>query len=327
MSCGENNETKSAISLRKTLKKKIFVASIPLHIVSGFLGSGKTTFLGEVLARLPEGRRVGVIQNEFAPVNTDRYALEESGGRFALLEINNGSVFCVCLLGEFMASLEGFLHRHSPDLLILEASGFADPTSLAEIFSHSPLSGRVHVAVHWCILDAAGYARTGKMMPRVIHQLRMADIVVINKADLAGEKTHLALDFARKANPFADIITTSYCRVPFRERFLRKPRFFPDTVEALARPEVSTLVLKSTRPLPEERVPGFLAEWASRAYRIKGFIMVTGGRLLAVECTPEQTRIRPVDHSPGITELIALTDRFSGKEWEESFARFRKEEP
>ena len=303
------------------------MASIPLHIVSGFLGSGKTTFLGEVLSGLPEGKRVGVIQNEFAPVNTDRYTLEESGGRFALLEINNGSVFCVCLLGEFISSLEGFLHRHSPDLLILEASGFADPTSLVEMFSHTPLSGRVHVAVHWCILDAAGYARTGKMMPRVIHQLRMADIIVINKVDLAGEKRHLAMDFARNANPFAEIVTTSFCRVPFRERFLRKPRFFTATEDALARPEVSTLVLKSTRPMPVERVPGFLAEWASRAYRIKGFIMVTGSKLLAVECTPEQTRIRPVDHSPGITELIALTDQFSGEEWEESFARFRKGGP
>lgn len=303
------------------------MASIPLHIVSGFLGSGKTTFLGEVLAGLPEGKRVGVIQNEFAPVNTDRYALEESGGRFALLEINNGSVFCVCLLGEFMASLEGFLHRHSPDLLILEASGLSDPTALAEMFSHTPLSGRVHVALHWCILDAAGYARTGKMMPRVVHQLRMADIIVVNKVDLAAEKTPLAIDFAQNVNPFAEIVTTSFCRVPFRERFLRKPRFFPAMEGALARPEVSTLVLKSTRPMPEDRIPGFLAEWASRAYRIKGFLMVSGDRLLAVECTPEQTRIRPVDHSPGITELIALTDQFSGEEWEESFARFRKGVP
>lgn len=294
--------------------------SIPLYIISGFLGSGKTTFLREILGGFPGSVRVGVIQNEFAPVNTDRYALEGSGARYELLEVNNGSLFCVCLLGEFLSSLEAFLDRHAPDLLVLEASGLSDTTSLAGMFGGTPLAARVHVAANWCILDAQTFARTGKMMPRVVHQLRMADIILVNKCDLAGEKTEEAVAFARKNNPFAEIIPTTFCRVPFREQLLQKPRFFPIDREGLSRPALHSPVLKTSRVFPAEALEEFLAEWAPRAYRIKGFVMVTGHRLMAVQCTPGQTTLLPAGSSPGITELVALTDQFTQKEWEEAFS-------
>ena len=74
------------------------VKKIPFHIISGFLGSGKTTFLKRVIAKYGGQVNVGIIQNEFAPSNIDGAELRKSGNDFHLLEINNGSVFCVCLL-------------------------------------------------------------------------------------------------------------------------------------------------------------------------------------------------------------------------------------
>lgn len=294
--------------------------SIPLHIISGFLGSGKTTFLREVLGHISGTSRVGVIQNEFAAVSADRYALADTGSRFELLEINNGSLFCVCLLGEFISSLDTFLDRYDPEVLVLEASGLSDTTSLTGMFSGTSLEGRVHVAANWCILDAAGFARTGRMMPRVVHQLRMADIILVNKSDLAGAHTGEAVAYAQKNNPFAEIIPTTYCRVPFKEQLLRKPHYFPATA-ALARPSLTSAVLKSSRPFREELLESFLKEWSPRAYRIKGFARVSGGGSIAVQCTPEQTTLLPASHAPGITELIAMTDQFTFEEWDDAFRR------
>jgi G3E family GTPase len=149
------------------------LVSIPLHIVSGFLGSGKTTFLKEILSQLPADRKTAIIQNEFAPVSIDGAELKNTGSHFDLLELNNGSVFCVCLLSDFVTSLHDFILQKSPDLIILEASGLSDTTSIAEILSHPLLAGRIFLASNWCIIDALNFLRSGKMQQRINHQIRM----------------------------------------------------------------------------------------------------------------------------------------------------------
>lgn len=69
--------------------------------MSGFLGSGKNTFVNEMPRQLPEGIKTGLIQNEFAPVNVYKHAFLQENSQYELLEANNGSVFCACLVGDF----------------------------------------------------------------------------------------------------------------------------------------------------------------------------------------------------------------------------------
>ena len=157
---------------------------IPFHIVSGFLGSGKTTFLKRIIKQYSTVKKVGIIQNEFAPSNIDGAELKKSGGDFNLLEINNGSVFCVCLLGDFVRSFEKFIDEYLPDVVIIEASGLSDTTSITEIVSAGKLAEKIYLASNWCIVDAQNFAKLGAMKQRVLHQLRMADVTVINKVDL-----------------------------------------------------------------------------------------------------------------------------------------------
>ena len=111
------------------------MSKIPFHIISGFLGSGKTTFLKRILEQYSGEKKIGIIQNEFAPANIDGVELRKSGKDFNLLEINNGSVFCVCLLGDFVSSLEKFVDEYHPDDIIIEASGLSDTTSISEIIA------------------------------------------------------------------------------------------------------------------------------------------------------------------------------------------------
>src|SRR5664280_2735232 len=99
------------------------MSAIPLQLVTGFLGSGKTTFLKNYLNEFSGSRRIGIIQNEFSELNVDRIQLEQNNPGFEILEVNNGSVFCVCLLGSFVDSLSEFIDQVHPDELIMEASG------------------------------------------------------------------------------------------------------------------------------------------------------------------------------------------------------------
>ena len=83
------------------------------------MGSGKTTFLKRIIKQYSSEKKIGIIQNEFAPANIDGAELKKSGKDFNLLEINNGSVFCVCLLGDFVKSLEKFVDEYKPDDIII----------------------------------------------------------------------------------------------------------------------------------------------------------------------------------------------------------------
>jgi G3E family GTPase len=296
--------------------------SIPLHIISGFLGSGKTTFLKEIISQLPSDRKTAIIQNEFAAVSVDGAELKNTGHTFDLLELNNGSVFCVCLLSDFVTSLHDFIVQKNPDLIILEASGLSDTTSIAEVLSHPLLAGMLFLASNWCIIDAVNFLRSGKMQQRINHQIRMADRILINKSDLAKDAVPEISEYVKKINPFAVIKTTSFCKMEFQPDILPVPRFFPVMEKPLPRPDVFSMVIKTTRIISEKRLTEFLNHWAPLSFRIKGFAMVENKKTVAIHCTPGQIDIQPVTFWPGPTEMIALTDQFTLHEWNRSFREY-----
>ena len=298
---------------------------IPFHIISGFLGSGKTTFLKRIIENFSEKTRLGIIQNEFAPSNIDGAELKKTGKDFNLLEINNGSVFCVCLLGDFVRSLEKFIDQYQPDILVIEASGLSDTTSIAEVISSGKLSEKMYLATNWCIVDAVNFEKTGLMKQRVIHQVRMADVVLINKSDLIDipEKKDEILEEVKTINPFARIQFTNFCNIDFEPGLKPLNKFYFGEVKTLARPDINSMVLKSGRKLSEENLTVFLNMWAPKAYRIKGFVNVKNGKTLAVQCTTGLIETFPVLNRYGSTELIALTDKFTLREWNKSFKELR----
>ncbi|WP_167610879.1 CobW family GTP-binding protein [Maribellus sediminis] len=295
------------------------MVKIPFHIISGFLGSGKTTFLKRILEQTASKQKVGIIQNEFAPANIDGAELRKTGDDFELLEINNGSVFCVCLLGNFTRSLEKFIDEHQPDVVIIEASGLSDTTSISEVISAGSLSEKIVLASNWCIVDAQNFAKVGLMKQRVCHQLRMADVVVINKTDLIEGGTFEMEQEIKKINPFPEIKHSSYCNIDFELGNQAIGKFYFGDVKALPRPEVNSMVIKSSKKVSRENLLEFLNEWAAKAYRIKGYINLKGGETVAVQCTFNDVKLIGVDDSFHPTELIALTDQFTLREWNKAF--------
>ena len=297
---------------------------IPFHIISGFLGSGKTTFLKRIIDKYSDEIKLGIIQNEFAPSNIDGAELKQSDENFNLLEINNGSVFCVCLLGDFVRSLEKFIDQYQPEMLIIEASGLSDTTSIAEVISAGSLSDKMFLASNWCIVDAVNFEKVGLMKQRVIHQLKMADIVLINKTDLIrDEEIRIKIrEEIKSINPFADIKFTAYCDVDFQADSKPAEKFYFDVGQPLPRPDLNSMVIKSGRKLKEEKLKDFLSEWASKAYRIKGFVNLKNGKSVAVQCTFGSIEISEIRFRNEPTELIALSDNFTLREWNRSFRSY-----
>lgn len=292
---------------------------IPFHIISGFLGSGKTTFLKRIIDQYSSEKKIGIIQNEFAPSNIDGAELKKTKERFDLLEINNGSVFCVCLLGDFIKSLGEFIEVYRPDVVIIEASGLSDTSSISEIVSASNLAEKVYLASNWCIVDAQNFAQLGLMKQRVSNQLRMADITVINKVDLVEDHLDQIEEEIKKINPFTRVMHSTYCAIDFELGNLALNKFYMGNVETLPRPDVNSMVIKSARQVSESSLQEFLKNWAGKAYRIKGFVKLNNNKTAAVQCTFNDINVEVLDGDKHPTELVALTDQFTLREWNKAF--------
>ena len=292
---------------------------IPFHIISGFLGSGKTTLLKRIIDKYSAETKIGIIQNEFAPANIDGAELKQSGKDFNLLEINNGSVFCVCLLGNFVRSLEKFIDDYHPNMVIIEASGLSDTTSISEVVSSGSLADKIYLASNWCIVDAQNFAKVGLMKQRVSHQIRMADIVVINKTDLFVNGIETIHKEIKKSNPFAEIRESTFCNIDFELGNFAINKFYFGEFKAMPRPEINSMVIKSGRKISRNSLNIFLNEWAPKAYRIKGFVNLNEGKTAAVQCTFDSVEILEIENAFHPTEIVALTDQFTLREWNKAF--------
>ena len=102
-----------------------------LVLLTGFLGAGKTTFLNHIL-REYENSRVGMIVNEFSQTGVDGALIRRDIPGAEMVELNNGSIFCACIKDSFVDSLVA-LGQQDLEYVFVEASGLADPSSIASI--------------------------------------------------------------------------------------------------------------------------------------------------------------------------------------------------
>ena len=101
-------------------------ANTKLYVLTGFLGSGKTTVLLKILERL-EGHRIGIIQNEFGKLGIDGNILRNDD--IQMVEINRGSIFCSCLKLNFVNALSEMAQKDF-EYLFVESSGLGDPSNV-----------------------------------------------------------------------------------------------------------------------------------------------------------------------------------------------------
>ena len=279
---------------------------IPVYIITGFLGSGKTTLLKHLLSNYSKDKKLAIVQNEFAPHNLDGQELKESSTReFNLLEVNNGSVFCVCLLSDFVKSFNTFIDNYKPDIVLFEASGLSDPTSVGEIFGSSILKDKIYLVDSICIVDVTNFLKLEKMQQRMVHQVQMADKIILNKTDLSKDYQEVEIS-VKKINPFAKILNSSYCEVETEELFQEIAKGFKIVPKSLGKPEIQSIVFKTSKAITASSAIILLEALCQKMIRVKGFLLLDNGRTIAVQFSGNTLETKDIDRTIKQTELVAM---------------------
>ena len=164
--------------------------AVPLTIISGFLGAGKTTVINSLVRKSEEksGVRTGLLVNDSAEINIDAELIRTSiengeGGRdAALVELSNGCVCCT-ISGELQHSIDKVLER-GVDHVIVETSGVSDPANIVQTLLHPQLRKLVWLSGLVVVVDGESLLTTLERSASARNQLKQADVVVINKTDL-----------------------------------------------------------------------------------------------------------------------------------------------
>ena len=211
--------------------------TVPITLITGYLGSGKTTLINHLL-RNAKGYRMAVIVNDIGEVNIDADLIQK-GGVVAekddnLVALQNGCICCT-LKKDLIDQLASLIKTRKFDHILIEASGICEPIPIAQTITYLEDQFEMRGMPKFCKLDAVisvtdalrladefgcgealEHAERGEedIENLVIQQLEFCDIVLLNKA---SEVTPVQLStieaIIRKLQPHAEIIETDYCKV------------------------------------------------------------------------------------------------------------------
>ncbi len=300
---------------------------LPVSVITGFLGSGKTTVLRHLL-RQPGMGDSAVIVNELGEVGLDHLLLERVEGETALLA--SGCV-CCALRGDLETTLRALLGRARRGEIpafrraLVETTGVADPAPICQLLLNNPLVGRFYrLGVVLAAVDAVLGRRQLETRPEAVKQAALVDRLLVTKTDLAGEAESRALErWLAGLNPPAARLRVLH-GVAEPERLLGGDGFDPGRKTSHARRWLAaeahggahdrhapphdrirssalTLDAPLAWPAVHDWLAGLRAAHGERLLRVKG--------LLALEGVPGPVmvhRVHHVFHSP--VELPAWPD-------------------
>jgi G3E family GTPase len=179
----------------------------PLIILTGFLGSGKTSFLQYFIEyQNQRSRFVGVIQNEIGAKGLDGKLLD-----YTVTEIDEGCVCCT-LAGSLKRAVNGILASFNPDYILVETTGLANPFNLLEEMEE--LSDLVRFDSIVTVVDLPNVLKTLSEYPVAAEQIQSADILMLNKKDLvSGQELVAVTEAIQRYNPHAPIFSVSHGEV------------------------------------------------------------------------------------------------------------------
>ena len=311
---------------------------IPVTIISGFLGAGKTSLLNHIL-NADHGLRVAVLVNDFGEINIDAELISGVSGESSI-NLANGCICCSIRDDLLEAEVQLIQDdRNPPEYIVVETSGVSDPAAVSMTFLAGELQSRTRVDSVLTVVDAEQIDQVNEAHRMLaVEQIAMADIVVLNKLDLVDDARREELaDLVRDIVPSARILEATFGKVPLDlvlgvgtydlQRFAGKPG--PDVhihadgekdehadVHHHQQHTDHTLVFNTwcyttDKPLSRGAVRDAVKSLPATIYRAKGFVHLADnpGRKGIVHVAGKRTRLimgEPWgDESPG-TQLVFI---------------------
>ena len=150
--------------------------STKVLLITGFLGSGKTTFLNRIIDIFPKDKKLTILMNEFGEIGIDGTLVE--GDDIDMMEISRGSIFCVCVKTDFIKGLYELTTKTQPDLLIIESTGVANPSELKRDLKLPIFNDRFDFTDQFCIIDAAHFMEAFNTFASVEKQLASSTVFI-----------------------------------------------------------------------------------------------------------------------------------------------------
>ena len=276
---------------------------IPVTVIGGYLGAGKTTLVNHAL-RHAGGQRLAILVNEFGALPIDEDLVEATGED--IISIAGG---CICC--SFGNDLMGALMRlaaldPAPDHILIEASGVAIPASIAASLT---LLAQVRLNAIVVLADATtirAHAADKYLSDTVLRQLREADLVVLTKTDLAapGSQAELTGWLGARA-PGAQVLAAVQGAVPLA--VLLGPADREGVPEALPHSDADfdSAVLEPPGPMEPEALRAALAEPEFGVVRAKGFFRGPDGARRLVQAVGQSCEITPAE-TAGRETLVVI---------------------
>lgn len=176
---------------------------VPITILTGFLGAGKTTILNQIIEQNPD-TKFGLVINEFGEEGIDGQLVQ--GNDEEIVELSNGCICCV-VRKDLQEAVAKLVDSGTVDYVIIETSGLAEPIPVAQTFEMDNLGGRVALDSIICLVDAENYKETMRQYEVGAVQIQAADIILINKINANSTANIVELEsLIKQINPYAAVI-------------------------------------------------------------------------------------------------------------------------
>ena len=295
---------------------------IPVMIVTGFLGAGKTTFINQLLAQ-NQNVKIGLIENEFGDVSIDARLIADYKPE-SIIELNNGCICCT-IFNEFSLALQELVKKHDHlEYLIIETTGIADPGPIIEPFYQDADLNRLFELIGTiCIVDAVNFLEhiAGSEQQK---QVILSDMIILNKVSHANTQKLVTIRKKLAAlNKTALVAETDFAHLDslylyvlqpqLQEEFMRKLRkpFYSETEKG----DFHSFTIRFVGLVNENRFLEWFKYFASlhkkSIFRIKGIVHFENNPMIGIvqsvggmSSVTEGSVINPYDPIENILVII-----------------------